>query len=790
MGRTLLWTSGALLLAFLTCFSLAWRSVRDLDLSKPRYRSIRVLDREGRALRSIPLERRLRAEWAEVGEIPPLFLELTILAEDRRFRVHPGVDPLAILRALGQNLRAGRVVSGASTLTEQSLRMLRPRRYPRRDRWSGKLWELFEALALDRMWSKEQQLLFYLNSAPYGNSSRGVVEAARAYYRKSPRDLTPLEIASLVVATRNPNRLNPSRGDAARPRALALLARAQAAGLLSEDEVLLAGTERASSDVPSYGLLAMHASEQVRAWLLEGMSADRAPVAEVKTSIDRALQARLEPILARHLGQLARERDANGALLVLDAKSAEVLAYLGSMDYFDRDSLGANDGVISPRQPGSTLKPFLYGLALEDGLTLASPLADIPLDVHTKDGSYEPANYSGHFAGPVRARLALANSLNVPAVRLLQRVGVDRFFQRLHALGLTSLDKDPEHYGLGLALGNGEVPLLDLAAAYASLANGGLWRAPRLVLATSATDGTVSLESEPQGRRVFSPRHAALISDVLSDAQARTIEFGSHSPITLPFKVAVKTGTSSDYRDALAIGYTPDLVVAVWVGHFAREGLAQTPGAVAAGPILRDVFYALYPEQDVSWVASEDAAGALASARICTLSGDLATALCPLATMEIFDPAAIPESPCRWHRRAGPGEVSAVNVVLPREYHSWALAAGHDVAPRRPTGEHPSGRVVIHAPSDGAVYFIPPSVAGESPSLPGAAPEPSERLLGRASASDGSRLRWIYDGQFVGDTASGAGMPLALTPGEHQLRVEAIGPHKGQGSARLRFHVR
>ena len=661
----------------------------DLQPGAPRYRALSILDREGRVLRSIPSQGRLRGRWTPLEEIPPLLVALTVLAEDQRFYAHPGVDPLALARAVTQNLRAGRVVSGASTLTSQVIRMLRPR--PRR--WWAKALELGEALALELRWDKADILETYLNIAPYGHSLRGVAEASRGFFGKPPALLSPLEAALLVVAPRGPTRLNPASGGAAAlTRARRLIARARAASVLSKGDAALSDTEATGHGAPLFPVTAMHATEAIRRWATG--RADRAEIASVETTLDRDLQPALARILRRHLAPIQSQRPMNGAVVVLDAERSDVLGHVGSTAYFDAANLGAHDGTTIPRQPGSTLKPFVYLSALEQGYTLASVLDDVELRVRTEAGSYRPTDYSGRFAGPVRLRLALANSLNVPAVRLAERLGLSHLIARLQDLGIRSLGPDPRAHGLGLVLGNPEIPLLELANAYAVLARGGTRRPTRLVRSWTLHDGSVHADAPPEPVRVARSEHVALITDVLSDPQSRALEFGGAETLRLPFPVAIKTGTSADYRDALLVAYTAEHVVAVWVGSFERVALPGTPGALAAGPIARDVLFHLYDDR----APAPPTAPPLVEAGICPLSGRLRGPACPLVTRERFVPGSAPAERCGWHRhvqidvrnglRAGPAcppELTrrAEVVTLPERVRAWAMCAELPAPPER-----------------------------------------------------------------------------------------------------------
>lgn len=762
-----------LVVAVLAALGAAFARVADVDLRSPPVRSVRFLDRSGVLLRSLPLEERLRGRWLLARELPALVRELTVLAEDRRFRWHPGVDPLALVRAVGQNLLAGRTVSGGSTLTTQIVRLLHPR--PRTLR--AKLAEALDAVALDTLWSKDDQLTFYLNAAPYGHGLTGVAEASEAYFGKAPDALSTLEAALLVIAPRAPSVLNPARGgEASRRRALSLLERAARAGIVPSDALVLARSAAPEIGVPAFPAAELHATERARLWLLD--HPELGPAAEVATTLDARLQHALARILRRHLARPELQRHhANGAVVVLAAGSSDVLGYVGSADYFDTARKGANDGVAVPRQPGSTLKPFLYALALERGHTLASALLDVPTEVSTPRGAYAPVNFGRSFAGPVRLRLALANSLNVPAARTLAALGVEPFLLRLRALGL-GLPLDASHYGLGLALGNGEVALLDLAAAYAALVNGGLARTPRLVSGVRRDDRRHTDLPPAPGTPVIDPGAAWLVAEALSDDQARAFEFGASEALDLPFRVALKTGTSADFRDSLAVGATPEHVVAVWVGSFDREPLPGTAGAAGAGPILHDVLTVLYGDHEPRWPEAPP----LARALVCALSGDRPGPDCPSTTTELFLPGTEPGARCRLHVRvrvdrannllAGPAcpadetEDRAL-LDLPADARDWGRQARLPLAPtawspRCPEGA-PSETLHLVHPAGGAIYYLDPGV-----------PPDHRVLLARAHDPLGRRLTWSQDGAPLATLPPTEPCRVPLTEGSHTLTVRPV----------------
>jgi len=418
--------------------------------------------------------------------------------------------------------------------------------------------------------------------------------------------------------------------------------------------------------------------------------------------------------------------------------------------------------VVSPRQPGSALKPFLYALAFDRGATAATVLADIATTYQTASGPYHPRNYDRRYHGPVRAREALASSYNVPAVGLADRIGYATLLYGLRRAGFASLSRPAEHYGLGLALGNGDVTLLELANGYRALANGGWWSPPRYW----AGDQTPAAgDSAP--RRVVSRAAAALALDVLSDPVARIPGFGLTTPFDWPFRAAAKTGTSRHFTDNWAAATTGRFTVAVWVGNFSGQPMEGVSGVSGAGPLLHRAVLVTarrYPPGDLI----RPAESGLVAATICRVSGELASRDCPPMT-EYFAPGTVPNTVCHWHRD---GEVH-----LPAEYDEWASANSSEfrvpsselTLAGRPATSHPhspshselgtrnSEPLRISSPAQGDVYRIPPGVEGRYATI----------ALRAVGAPAGGRVRWFMDGQPA------RGDRWGLVPGRHRLRVEA-----------------
>jgi penicillin-binding protein 1C len=481
-----------------------------------------------------------------LAELGDRIQRAVVAAEDRRFARHPGVDPLAMARAFGQLCAERRVVSGASTITQQLARTVVPR--PRTVR--GKLGEMALALRIEASLGKREILEQYLNRVAFGPGLRGVEAASRFYFDKPTRDLSLAEAAALAVLPRGPTLYDPRRSpERLRKRRDEVLERMREVGFASSDEVARAQAEPILLAPRGSGLGAPHLVEAVLSGAFEGdgdrdLGPLRGLAGDVTLTIDRGLQREMEVLAQDAVRALAARRVSAAAVVVLDNASGDVLAYVGSPDAEDAARLGHNDGVLALRQPGSALKPFLYELAMERlGFTAATALPDVALELPEPSGSYAPQNYDGRYHGPVRLREALANSYNIPAVWTAAALGPDRVVARLRALGLGSLTREGAHYGAAIALGDGEVRLLDLASAYATLARGGLFLPARAVREARHRGGApVSLPDPPPPARVFDPARARVITDILADPKARVSAFGEHSALELPFPATVKSG--------------------------------------------------------------------------------------------------------------------------------------------------------------------------------------------------------------------------------------------------------
>jgi len=782
LGRWLLGALGVLLLPWmLLALSACFVSLPEALSGTTTRSTVLVLDRDNRLLREVQVGSGADRTKVTLDRLSPWVVPALLAAEDGRFYRHPGVDPLAVSRAFCQLVFARKVVSGASTLTQQLARTLRP--VPRSA--SGKLREMALALRIEASLSKTRILEEYLSRVEFGPNLFGVDVASRQYFGKPASQLDLSEAAALVSIPRGPSLYDPRR----RPqllerRRLRVLSRMAELGSITP-------AERARAELTPIRINAARSQQGAEhlsfalAQRYMGRAGDRTRT--LRTSLNAELQREAERIASAAVPSLlAHDGDAI-SLLVLDNENSQVLAYVGSPSYFDAAKQGANDGVRARRQPGSALKPFLYAAALDElGYGPATLLPDLPLELALGDGSFSPRNYDQRFRGPVLLRQALGSSLNLPALAVASRVGPVRLLQTLRRFGFASLDRDAQHYGVGLALGDGEVTLLELAGAYAALARGGELLAPRLVLARSADDAEPVLLSGEPARRVLRPEVAALVSDMLSDDAARAAGFGRDSPLNLPFPVAAKTGTSKGYRDNWAVGYTREVTVAVWVGNFDGTPLRDASGITAAGPAFHELMLAAMRGRTPAPLFD---ASILAEAEVCTLSGQRPNPSCPHRRREHFVRGHEPRETCDIHVQAhvdAQGRETAARCGFatrtleryPLEFREWAQQAGRplsgdNVSPSCPPEAPAKLAPRVTFPREGQTFFIDPD-----------GPDRQEVVL--SAAAGAPAVSFVIDGHRSKPLPAPFRQPWPLAPGEHAVQVE-VG---GLRTPAVTFHVR
>ncbi len=693
-------------------------------------------------------------------DVDPAYVDALLRYEDKRFHQHPGVDPVAVGRAVVVNASHGRVMTGASTITMQLVRMLEPR--PRS--LTSKVIEAHRALTLELSLSKEEILAAYLTFAPYGRNVEGIEAASLAYFGHSANALSADEIATLLAVPQNPNiryphpdnrqRLTEARDDIAS----FLL---ETGGLLPRENGSVAMTLEEVAAAPVPGRLTPFPREAPH--LAERLAGRHAPGRRIPTTLDRGIQQMVAELVAHERVALERSGVNNGAVVVVHSESREIRALVGNLDYWNGEA-GRIDATRVPRSPGSALKPFLYALAIDQGT--AHP-AHLVRDVPRSWGAYTPANYTKSFRGLVRLETALSESLNLPFVALLHDVGVESFLGRLRAMGVESLRQEPGFYGLSLIAGGIELTPLEIANLYATLANDGAY---------------VPIAVEPAERPgpagVFSPEAAFLTSRTLRikdrpDFPSRRMFSG------VPSGIAWKTGTSFGHRDAWAAGFGPEHTAVVWLGNLDYRPARKLVGSEAAGPLLFDVLEAV--DQRHAAFEPEPPAG-LTRVEVCRYSGHLPSEACPHRVHVDAPVSKVPIETCPFHQRlaidTATGEALTPGCRTGRNWEErdflvWPatvrrfLADRHGDLPAPPAyaqGCVPSGSrepPVILSPQQGQVSLLIPGV------------DPSDQEIPLAAEIDrpDARLSWFVDGAFLATAEVEERVWWTPTPGRHRLVV-------------------
>ncbi len=721
------------------------------------------------------------------------FLHQAMLtSEDRWFYYHFGINPISIATAFYDNLTAGKVVRGGSTITMQLARLMEPkaRNVP------NKLWEMFRAIQLELAYSKSEILTYYFNMLPYGGNIVGTAAASRFYFNKPQHAMSLGEAALLAAIPNAPERLRPDRfPENAREARKKVLNRLLARRQISEQQWQAALQE----PIPTKRYPLPFKAPHLARMLVKGKGLYARPTAEgrIYTTIDvkaqeTALRILREYLDASYAGVINHRLPSTGAIVVMDTRSRQVLAMVGSHDFFDRKALGQINGTLAPRSPGSALKPFVYALAMEQGLiTPETLLFDVPVTY----AGYEPVNYDGKYSGYVTARQALARSLNVPAVNLNARLKNDTLHAFLKRAGISTLALTKK-YGLSMVLGGCEVNLLELTTLYAGLANMGEFAPYQLI--RSDREPRIANRS----KRLLRQETSFIITEILTTLQlpANTVKNPEafESTMNLP-KIAWKTGTSYGHRDAWCIGYSPELTIGVWLGNFDGKGASMMSGADAATPILFALFTALTGQDTHRWFAKPEQ---LKTREVCTLSGAPVSPHCSTHKGDVYIPGISPIATCTIHKRVSIDEATGYSLCShcrsldktesqngyktvifeewPAEAATWLAENGFAVPVLPEHNPLCNGAIagtapVILSPTEDTVYYIRPGI-----------PLENQKIRLSASASNRTQeLFWFLDGELI--FKGNAGQQYWLTPvkGKHLLTcVDAEGR-----SASLPLHI-
>ena len=647
-------------------------SVNDLQQRASQFETTHILDRNGDVLYEINDPNTGRRTYIPLNEISPYLVAATLSTEDKDFYTHGGFDPLAIVRAYWENITSGETVSGASTITQQLARALLFTPEERGQRtYLRKVREAILSAEIERRYSKDEILELYLNEIYYGNLSYGVEAAAETYFGETASQLNLAEAAFLAGLPQAPsvydiytNRdITMVRYETVIMGMLALSGERHCIYVSNApDPVCVDGTAAAAAiqevqnrtfTPPTTNMRYPHWVQYIRTLLEERFDPQTIYRSgfTVYTTLDPDMEDAAQQSVAAQVAVLADKHVTDGALVAIKPSTGEILAMVGSPDFYNDVNAGQINMAISPtRQPGSSFKPFTYLAAFEKGWTPSTLIWDVPSEFppsglpNDPNPPYVPNNFDHKFHGPVTVRVALANSYNVPAVKVLQFVGVyddpntpqkDGLIAMAERMGFTSLTR--ADYGLSLTLGGGEVSLLEMTGGYAVIANGGLRVPPVAITKIVDFQGNVIYQYQsPTGEQVIRPEHAFLMSSILSDNSARTPVFGPNSIINLPFQVAVKTGTSNDSRDNWTLGYTPDLAVGVWVGNADYTPMENTTGVTGAGPIWAEFMTFAINRLTGGNPTPFVRPGGIEEHTICTVSGTQPSQWCPSQREEYF----------------------------------------------------------------------------------------------------------------------------------------------------------
>ncbi|HET6314652.1 MAG TPA: PBP1A family penicillin-binding protein, partial [Chloroflexia bacterium] len=734
-------------------------SVDNVHAGGIQFETSRIFDRYGNLLYELYDTEMGKRTYVNIERMPQDLINATIAVEDSSFQENNGVDPLGIIRAAYINY-TNQGTSGGSTITQQVVRRIL---LPEKDEKTllRKLREAILAVRMTEKYPKEKILEIYMNEIYYGSLSYGVAAAADTYWGRQVKDLSLAQAAMLAGLPQAPGEYDLNVNfDLAKLRQKIVLDLMVKNEFVTQEQADLAYAEdirprplpaHVAADAP-------HFVEYARQMLIEkyGVEVALRGGLRVVTTIDLEWQAEAEKIAAQQIQNLRRQGASNAGLVAINPRTGEILAMVGSVDY-SNPVYGQVNVATSLRQPGSSFKPITYAAALERGdYNPYTILPDLPVKyANGTSMAYIPRNYDGRFHGPVTMKAALANSFNIPAVKVLEDVGMPAVLDLAHRMGITTLN-DPERYGLSLTLGGGEVRLVDMTAAFATFANYG-YRVPATpFLKVVDGDGKVLEEVDlerPVGEQVLNPGVAFQISSMLSDNQARTPIFGANSPLHIPgIEAAVKTGTTDDSKDAWTMGYTPALAVGVWVGNNDGRRMGNVAGAIGAAPIWHNFIKKVYSDPKLKarlYAPGRDSveehfapAPGMIRAAVCAVSGKAPTSACTHLRHEYVTPENLPTEECDWHvwvpvtlhdggaHLVGEGVpeedvIERIYTVPPKEYRGWI-------------GGGPPGTMLVMTETAQVPVPVPTPVEGEPASIAAlVTPLPSEA---RGQAGGGAGL--------------------------------------------------
>ncbi len=680
-------------------------------------------------------------------DVSPFFLQAIVSAEDKNFYTHCGIDFFAILRACWGNVSKKRILSGASTITMQVVRLLIPR--PRV--LSSKIIESFQAWQIEQRLSKNKILEIYINLTPYGGNTTGVEAASRKYFDKSARDLSLAEASLLAGLPQSPSAYRPDRRLAkAMKRRDYVLRRMMEEGNIPKERQKETAMQIPSIKSFSRSFEAVHFCYAIRKELPK--------TRRVRTTLDLRIQGIARQALQEKLRQYPNKEIENGAIVVLENATGEVRALVGSHDFFAIEDQGQINGASILRSPGSLLKPFVYALAIEKGyITPGSVLMDIPLLF----SDYRPWNYDKNFRGAVSASSALSQSLNIPAVLLQKECGTLPLLNFLRSIGFASLQKSAQHYGLSLSLGGCEVSLLEAMQAYSTMAR----------LGSAVPLAFYKKEKPGESTQIISPDSAYLVNEMLKEPgalKANEIYFPSNAPL-----FSWKTGTSSRNKDAWAVVYNPVYTIGVWMGNFDARSSASLVGTKSSADVACQIFFELMRSQKATWY---ERPSTLKTRRICSVSGGLPIPeICKETIEDMYIPGKSQERLCHVHAKTqidsstgyvlcpfclNPHARSKIVEKWPPDVHEWLKQRGNlnllpehnPLCKNRPAQE----TLTIHSPKNNAKYILK-------------TPQEQQHIFLEAKCTSSKKLYWFVDSVFFQEGDSGTKILYTLNKGEHHF---------------------
>lgn len=641
------------------------------ELQKNESRVLKIYDRNNILLANLFPEYGGFYKEVKYSDLPQNLIEAVISAEDKNFFSHKGIDYKAILRAFISNLLNRKIVSGGSTITQQLSKSI----IHRERNYINKFYEALDSIRLEKNLTKEEILTEYLNRIFFGNNCYGIGAAAELYFKKEVKDLNINESVILASIIKSGTKFNPYKyEERLHLRKIYVLGQMKKNNFISEEDynnsineniTIYTNREKNILKAPHFVMYIKDSLDKLK----------YSNITEVKTTLDYKIQKEALLVISNASQSLHSFNVRNISCVILNAKTGEVLSMIGSMDYFDKETDGSVNGAIALRQPGSALKPFLYAYLFDKGESPASVIGDIKTYINSPGGDYIPENFDRKYRGPVTIRDALANSLNIPAVRWLSKYSLKDFQNILLKSGLRSIDKNPDYYGYSLVLGSAEVRLIDLASAYTIFPNSGIFINHYSAVSLKKENGEIFYfpKKSYTHKRVISEESAYLINKILSDRNARMGSFRSYRGLVYPFSIAIKTGTSKGSRDAWTIGYTKDYIVGLWLGDFKGSEMINITGGNGAVPILYDLFSMLNKSQkETKWHKPKD----IIEREICLISGKLRGEFCKETRLEEFSIFNVPKEECDVHnlyiKRNSDGSIDEkVFLNLPSEYNDW-----------------------------------------------------------------------------------------------------------------------